>query len=138
MSQAAYLLVIIGLVGALMFSVFTSSQTFVCYDGSVQSSKGDCPLPNLPVINEIRAERGAESYGRALSEAHSLRYSGITVFRDGANWYQDAIFSSRSDDEVYEATLFINGTSGRVTCFEGCTFVEDDVAGNVSLNESNI
>lgn len=127
MSKTMYLIIIFFLLVALLFSIFFSSTEYVCYDGSIEERGADCPLPDLPTMRQTVAERNAENFGRAISSAYSLRYSGINVFREGGDWYQDAIFSqTRDGDDVYTVTLLIDGESGRVSCDRGCTFMDDD------------
>ena len=110
-----------------IYLLFSSSTEYVCYDGTVQDNARDCPtLPTLRIDQRV-AERNVDNYGNAVSRALGYSFNRVSVYREGANFRSSVLFTDNVNRNIIESILQVNGTTGSVSCVEGCDFLNKEV-----------
>ena len=104
----------------LIFIAGCSSTKYVCYNGQETDDSDDCPTYPTITLNEIKASRAVDNYGRGYTLANSLTFTRVNTYPQGGDWYSDVLFSNRDTKEVYEVKLKIDGRTSSITCIEGC------------------
>ncbi len=115
--------ILLAILVLILLLVVGCSTKYVCYDGSVKDRERDCPTIPVPDIDVRTARDAVNNYGQAFARARGDTFTLVNIYRDGADWYSNVLFSDFRTQEVSEATLKINGRTATVTCIEGCAYL---------------
>lgn len=126
------------LVLASLLFISGCSTKYVCYDGTVEKDESKCPVIEQPKVVQKQAENAANNFASAYAQALGARENVINIYREGANWQAEVLFSVVKTGDVHRIVLEIDGRSARVSCIENCGFLEinnEDVELNESVDE---
>lgn len=128
--------ILIAILMILIIIIITgcSNKVYVCYDGTQMDDADNCPVYPLITVNEMKAQKTVDNYGRGYASGKSLQFTRVNTYLENGDWYADTIFSDRTTDTVHETKLKIDGRTSSITCISGCEVLglEDNEAINAT------
>lgn len=109
-------------IGLLMI-ISACSTKYVCFDGSVEKNSAKCPVYPIPAKTEREAKLSVDSFGSAYAQAKKDRYTFVNIFTSSSNWFADVLFTSTETGEVHSVRLIVDGKTGSVDCYSGCSYL---------------
>jgi hypothetical protein len=120
----AYAIIIVVLTLLVLYQTFSPREIIVCSNGDIVKDIMDCQITPNPAINQRQAETAVSNYGNAQANAKGDQFTRVNVYREGPDYFAQAVFTNRQSGNVQDVMFKINGRTGVVECFEGCEYFQ--------------
>ncbi|MCF7799218.1 hypothetical protein K9M74_04925 [Candidatus Woesearchaeota archaeon] len=102
--------------------ITNNNVIYICPDGREAASPTTCRFELPFVIEKKDAEQKAFSFVQGHVQANGWQTKLVNVYPEG-NIYQAQLIISKFNEDSYETTIEINGTTGAVACAQNCEYI---------------